>query len=80
MSKIIEISNTDEFLKLLSNKDKVVLLDFHATWCRPCKNLGEYLHDLVDKSENTKFNNIIFTKVDVDNNECDDLVKKFNVG
>lgn len=66
----IKIQRTEDFSE---NMADVVFLIFTATWCRPCSNLKEYLKDKVDK------NNIMFAIVDVDNEDCKDLVDKYEV-
>ncbi|KAK1923603.1 putative thioredoxin [Papiliotrema laurentii] len=58
-----EIESYDEF-KTLINGDKVVVIDFWATWCGPCKLIGPHFA----KAE-SKFPNITFVKVDVDAQE-----------
>ena len=49
----------DEILK----NDKLVILDFFATWCVPCQMLTEVLHE-VDKENGEK---VEIFKIDVDN-------------
>lgn len=41
----IELSSIDDLTKLLSEKRNIVL-DFHATWCLPCKMVGKILGDM----------------------------------
>ena len=49
-------------------KDELVLVDFFANWCGPCKVLGPVLEQLTD---------VKIVKVDVD--ECENLASKLNV-
>ena len=54
--KIINKQNFDE----ITSKG-VVLVDFFANWCGPCKMLAPVLEDVA-----TKMPNVTFVKVDVD--------------
>ena len=50
----------------------LVLVDFFATWCGPCKMLGPVLEDLAsDRSE------LEIVKVDIDENE--NLAKSYGI-
>lgn len=51
----------DEVIK----SDKLVIVDFFATWCAPCQMLTEVLHE-IDKNQNDK---VEIFKVDVDENQ-----------
>lgn len=55
------------------NSGKPVLVDFHATWCGPCKTLAPILKDV--KSELGEAISII--KIDVDKNAA--ISSKFQV-
>ena len=66
--KIINESEFDE-----SIKNGVVLVDFFATWCGPCRMLAPILEEVQAESDG-KFN---IVKVDVDENEK--LAKKFGI-
>ncbi|AWO97531.1 Thioredoxin [Scophthalmus maximus] len=66
---IKNVENMDDFKKELKDAgDKLVVVDFTATWCGPCKMIGPYFGQL---SENPEFSNVVFLKVDVD--EADDV-------
>ena len=54
------------------NSDKVVLLDFFANWCGPCKMIAPILEEIAAENEHIKV-----CKIDVDNDP--DLARKFNV-
>uniref|UniRef100_A0A8D3A2V6 Thioredoxin domain-containing protein n=1 Tax=Scophthalmus maximus TaxID=52904 RepID=A0A8D3A2V6_SCOMX len=61
---IKNVENMDDFKKELKDAgDKLVVVDFTATWCGPCKMIGPYFGQL---SENPEFSNVVFLKVDVD--------------
>jgi len=64
MSKIIEINNNKEFMDLLSQNEKPLLIDFYAQWCGPCKALSPIFEQLITYSEDQ----VLILKVDVDAN------------
>ena len=52
--------NAEEYSEIL-NSSKPVVIDFHATWCGPCKVLSPILEELDDELEGVEF-----VKLDVD--------------
>jgi thioredoxin 1 len=63
-----------EFNKLLKESgQKPVVVDFHATWCGPCKMIAPMFESL-DRNYNSA---IVFVKVDVD--EANDIAEKYKV-
>ncbi|MGL4762429.1 MAG: thioredoxin [Sarcina sp.] len=54
---------TDNFNEEVLGKDGVVLVDFWAEWCGPCKMLGPVIEELAEEIEGVNF-----TKVNVDEN------------
>lgn len=50
-----------------------IILDFHATWCRPCKMLAPHLQAIQDKYKGK----LVIYKIDVDKDP--ELAKRFNV-
>ncbi|HDZ18917.1 MAG TPA: thioredoxin [archaeon] len=63
--KIINVSTTDEFKKLLNDfPDKIIVIDFWAVWCAPCK-----MYAPVFKKAHEEFtSDFIFTKINSDEN------------
>ena len=52
--------NAEEYSEILNSSNPVVI-DFHATWCGPCKVLSPILEELDDEIEGVEF-----VKLDVD--------------
>lgn len=68
----MKVVNEKEFNDIIKSK-KVVLVDFFATWCGPCRMLSPILEE-VSEEANGEYEII---KVDVD--ESYDLAKKFGI-
>ena len=52
--------NAEEYSQIVNSSNPVVI-DFHATWCGPCKVLSPILEELDDEIEGVEF-----VKLDVD--------------
>ncbi len=52
--------NAEEYAEIV-NSSNTVVIDFHATWCGPCKVLSPILEELNDEIEGVEF-----VKLDVD--------------
>ena len=68
----MRVINAKEFDEVIKSK-KVVLVDFFATWCGPCRMLSPVLEEVLEESKGE----FEIVKVDVD--ESYDLAKKFGV-
>jgi thioredoxin 1 len=55
--------NYQDFLKLLDG-NKIVIVDFYAEWCRPCKILQPILHEI----ENENKDKVSLITIDIDKN------------
>ena len=69
MARVI---NTQEFNEEVLNGKGVVLVDFFATWCGPCKALSPILDELAEKVKDVK---IVKVDIDADN----DLASEYRV-
>jgi thioredoxin 1 len=67
--KIVTLGNKNFKLAL---KKEVLLVDFWAPWCGPCKMVAPTLNEIAETEED-----ITIGKVNVDNNQ--DLAKKYKV-
>ncbi|XP_028285603.1 thioredoxin b [Parambassis ranga] len=67
VTMVREVGSLDEFKAILKEAgDKLVVVDFTATWCGPCKQIGP---EFVKESEKPENKDVIFLKVDVDEAE-----------
>lgn len=59
-----QVNTKDEFDQELKNAgNKVVVVDFFATWCGPCKMISPKLEKMSEEMAD-----VVFLKVDVDDN------------
>ena len=65
------IHGTEEDFNDLINGD-IVLVDFYATWCGPCKMLSPVLEDLASDRASVKI-----VKMDVD--KCEGLARSYGI-
>jgi thioredoxin 1 len=64
----IEINDNNASSKLLNNNDKLIFVDFYATWCGPCKIMDPIIEDLASEYAGE----VSFYKLDIDKNSIDD--------
>jgi thioredoxin len=68
---MIHLTSDTQFNDLIKNNN-IVVLDFFATWCGPCKVLTPQLESL-----SKKYPNVVFLKVDVD--EFEDIASQHQI-
>jgi len=70
---VYQVASSDDMkAKLAEAGDKLVVVDFFATWCGPCKMIAPQLEE--HSKEKT---DIVFLKVDVDDNE--DIAAEYDI-
>jgi len=65
-------------IKLSEIKDKVIVLDFWASWCIPCKKSMPHLADLYNKLKDTSFT-IIGINLDDDKNKINSFKESIGI-
>ena len=73
---VIHVKTIDDYNNVVKNAgDKLIVLDFFATWCAPCRMIAPAYEELAASSDFGS--KTIFLKVDVD--QSPELAKKFEV-
>jgi thioredoxin 1 len=69
---VLEVNraNYDEVI----NSDKVIILDFWATWCGPCRAIAPYIDEIAEEYESR----VIVGKVNMDDDN-EDLAIKYGI-
>jgi len=73
--------NVDQkgFGKALQVKEKIVIADFYADWCAPCKVLGPVLEKVTKDGVLTSGSGKLFDLVTIDTDEQGELAMKYGV-
>ena len=72
MNKILNLDKSN-FSATIHNENKLVLVDFWAEWCAPCKMLAPILEEIAKDLEDK----ILICKVNLDENQ--DLASDFSI-
>ncbi|OVA09089.1 Thioredoxin [Macleaya cordata] len=74
-SRVQAFHSSDEWKNLftsLKDSSQLIVIDFTATWCPPCRMMAPIFADLAEK-----FTEVVFVKIDVD--ELKDVCEEFEV-
>eukprot|EP00091_Calanus_sinicus_P013792 TRINITY_DN3062_c0_g1_i4.p1 TRINITY_DN3062_c0_g1~~TRINITY_DN3062_c0_g1_i4.p1 ORF type:complete len:106 (-),score=47.15 TRINITY_DN3062_c0_g1_i4:112-429(-) len=67
------VEDMDDFnTQLAAAGGKLVVVDFHATWCGPCKMIAPHLEEM-----SKTMDDVVILKVDVD--DCEDIAAQYNI-
>ncbi|KAF0302072.1 Thioredoxin-2 [Amphibalanus amphitrite] len=83
---VTQVQSTDEFKnKLKEAGNKLVVVDFYATWCGPCRQIAPKIQAMAKEHTDVVFltamakehTDVVFLKVDVE--ELDDLAAEYEI-
>ncbi|KAG7203371.1 hypothetical protein KM043_013445 [Ampulex compressa] len=70
---VVEIKDPEDLKDRLGKAaTNLVVIDFFATWCGPCKMIAPKLETLSEEMKD-----VVFLKVDVD--ECEDIATEYDI-
>jgi thioredoxin 1 len=69
---IKEITQMDEFSKIVEDSQDISVVDFWAPWCGPCKMLAPVIDEVAGE-----YDDVNFVKVNVD--DAQDIAVKYNI-
>lgn len=69
---VIHVNTQKEFDEKVKKAGKLVIVDFWAPWCGPCRIIGPHFEDLAKE-----YDNVVFAKINVD--DAQDLAVAFNI-
>ncbi|KAK6865212.1 thioredoxin [Apiospora arundinis] len=76
MSKTVEITSSEQFSDILS-KSRIVVADFYATWCGPCKQIAPFYEQL--SMQLSRPNIATFVKVNTEGDKAKDVAQAYAV-
>ncbi|CAG0890577.1 unnamed protein product, partial [Darwinula stevensoni] len=71
--KIVSFHVQEDLVAKLSKAgENLVVIDFYATWCGPCRMIAPKIEEM-----SREIANVIFLKVDVD--QCEEIAAEYNI-
>lgn len=75
MSNVIEVVWKKQFDEIIAGSEAIVLVDFWASRCGPCRMLWPVLHDLAEKYTGK----VLVVKIDVDEDANAEIAMQYEV-
>lgn len=72
---VIEISNKTQYEEEVTNSKDLVVIDFWAPWCGPCKSYKP----IFEKTAEDGLEGVKFVSIDIDQEEVEDIVDEFGI-
>jgi thioredoxin 1 len=72
VTEITSVAQLDTLIKDLPATQKLIVLDFHATWCGPCKFIAPQIERMA-----AAYSDVTFAKIDVD--QVKELAQRYGV-
>ena len=69
----VSVFNEENFNEEVKNYEGIVLVDFYADWCMPCKMMSP----IIDEIASEQISNLKVGKVNVDDNQ--ELAEKYGI-
>ncbi len=69
---IIHVDSVEDYEKKIENESKLVIADFWAPWCGPCRVLAPTFEEV-----SKEYDDVVFVKINVD--EAQDIAARFNI-
>ncbi len=73
-TNLVELSSQAKFEQALKDH-AIVVVDFHATWCGPCRQQGPILHRVAEQ-----YPTVYFIKLNIDEGDNRNLSSAYKVG
>lgn len=73
-SRVITVSDEASYKKLCSTPDQLVVTNFTATWCGPCKAAAPVFDEMSEKHDD-----VVFCKIDIDDEALQDVTVDYGI-
>ena len=72
---IKKISTNKAFSDMITNNDKLIIIEFGASWCGACTRIKSFIENLAEDFKD----DCIFCEIDIDIKDIELLLEKFEI-